>query len=166
MLRDSVEHDLPAVLEIQSDPDVARWVTVWTPARHRQAMREPDDAHMVFCERERTLGFLLLAGLTAPDRNIELRRIALAHRGQGIGAPALELALGYAFEILGARRVWLDVVPSNQRALRLYARSGLTDDGIAQTGRLLPDGTPGPMRLMSISSEAWASQSRRRAASS
>ena len=153
MLRDSVEQDLPAVLATESDPDVSRWITVWTRERHVQAMRADDEAHMVFCERERTLGFLLLAGLGTPE--IELRRIALTRRGEGIGAAALELALGYAFDILGAHRVWLDVLPENARAIALYARIGLQDDGEAPHAHLLPDGSSMTLRLMSIRKAVW-----------
>jgi diamine N-acetyltransferase len=154
-LRESAERDIPELMAIEADPDVSPWITVWPAERHRRALSEPDEAHMVFSRRGRTVGFLLLAGLTAPDRSIELRRIALSCRGEGLGAGALELALGYAFDVLGARSVWLDVLPGNARALRLYERAGLVDHGLAPHRHLLPDGSSAPLRLMSITNAAF-----------
>lgn len=82
-------------------------------------------------------------------------RIALRTRGEGLGADALEPALGYGFDVLGTDRVWLDVLVDNARARRPYERAGLTDDGPAPGPHLLPDGTPVPLRLMSIGQERW-----------
>jgi diamine N-acetyltransferase len=158
-LRETVEQDLAEVMAIEADPDVSPWITVWPAERHRRAIADPDEAHMVFFRRGRTVGFLLLAGLSGPERSIELRRIALACRGEGLGAPALELALGYAFDVLRARRVWLDVLADNRRALRLYARAGLRDDGEALQPHLHPDGSRSPLRLMSIGQPEWAARS-------
>jgi RimJ/RimL family protein N-acetyltransferase len=149
-LRETLEGDLPEVMAIEGDPDVSPWITVWPADRHRRALSEPDEAHMIFSRSGRTVGFLLLAGLGAADESVELRRIALSRRGAGLGAGALDLALGYAFDVLNSRRVWLDVLPGNVRALRLYDRAGFADDGPAPHRHLLPDGSSLPLRLMSI----------------
>ena len=154
-LRDTLARDLPEVLAVESDPDVARWVTVWPVDRHRRAISDPDEAHMVFCRRGAVAGYLLLAGLGSPERSVELRRIALSVRGEGLGAAALDLALGFGFDVLAAARVWLDVLPDNSRALRLYERAGFADDGPAPARHLLPDGSSAPLRLMSISEQRW-----------
>lgn len=154
-LRETVERDLSDVMAIEGDPDVSPWITVWPAGRHRRALAEPDEAHMIFSRRGSTVGFLLLAGLNDPDRSIELRRIALSRRGAGLGAAALDLALGYAFDVLHGRRVWLDVLPGNARALRLYDRAGFADDGLAPDRHLLPDDSSLPLRLMSITETAF-----------
>jgi RimJ/RimL family protein N-acetyltransferase len=158
-LRESVVQDLPFVLATEADPDVAPWVDSWTRERHLQAISDDDEAHLVFCERDETVGFLLLAGLGSPGDTIELRRIALSRRGTGLGAGAIELALGYAFEVRGAGRVWLDVLADNVRATRLYRRAGFADDGLAPKPHLLPDGSSVPLRLMSITAPAFAAAS-------
>ena len=160
-LRETVEQDLAFVLATEADPDVAPWIGCWTRERHLEAISTENEAHLVFCEREQTVGFLLLAGLAAPGHTIELRRIALSRRGAGLGARSIELALGYAFRVLGARRVWLDVLETNGRAWRLYRRSGFSDDGFAPNGHLLSDGSSVPLRLMSITASAFAAPSGR-----
>jgi diamine N-acetyltransferase len=155
-LRETVEQDLLAVLAIEADPDVAPWITAWPLERHRNAISDAGEAHMVFCERQETVGFLLLAGLRTPERAVELRRIALSRRGERLGTAALDLALGYAFDVLGAVRVWLDVLPANTRALRLYRSAGLLDEGLIEDAHLLPGGSLAALRLMSIRAEEWS----------
>ncbi len=154
-LRDTLVRELPVVLAIESEPDVARWTGSWAHERHRQAIGDPDEAHMVFCSQGAVVGFLLLAGLRSPDRSVELRRIALRTRGEGLGPAALDLALGYAFDALGTGRVWLDVLEDNARARRLYERVGFADDGRAPAPHVLPDGSTAPLRLMSIREGRW-----------
>jgi RimJ/RimL family protein N-acetyltransferase len=157
-LRDTAEPDLPAVLAIEADPDVAPWITRWSAARHRRAISDADEAHMVFRDGPHVAGFLLLAGLSGEERSVELRRIALSHRGEGLGAVALDLALGRAFASFGARRVWLDVLPENVRAQRLYERAGFVEEGLLHEAHLLPDGSLASLRLMSTQAEDWAAR--------
>jgi RimJ/RimL family protein N-acetyltransferase len=157
-LRDTAEPDLPAVLALEADPDVAPWITRWSAARHRRAITDADEAHLIFRDGPRTAGFLLLAGLSGEHRSVELRRIALSRRGEGLGAVALDLALGHAFATFGARRVWLDVLPGNVRAERLYERAGFVDEGILREAHLLPDGSLASLRLMSTLAEDWAAR--------
>ena len=156
-LADTTEADLDAVVALESDPDVSPWISPWPRERHLRAISDGDLAHLSFrcADGEAFAGFLLLAGLLNPDRSVELRRIALRTRGHGLGAQALGLALGHCFGALGARRVWLDLLPDNDRAATVYSRAGLADDGILENAHPLPDGSLAPLRLMSISAEDW-----------
>lgn len=155
-LRATAEANLPAVLALEADPDVAPWISGWPAARHREAISDPDQAHLTFVDGDAGVGFLLLAGLTGQNRSVELRRIALNHRGEGLGAAALGLALEHAFGTCAAHRLWLDVLPDNARALRLYERSGFRSEGLLREAHLLPDGSFTSLRLMSILKEEWA----------
>jgi RimJ/RimL family protein N-acetyltransferase len=44
--------------------------------------------------------------------------------GQGLGGEALELLLAFAFGPLALKRVWLVVRADNERAVRLFSRTG------------------------------------------
>ena len=110
---------------------------------------------MVFCRRSTVVGYLLLAGIRSPERSIELRRIALSARDKRLGSAALDLALGFSFDVIAASRVWLDVLADNSRALRIYERAGFHDDGPAPAPHLLPDGSSAQLRLMSIREQRW-----------
>lgn len=52
--------------------------------------------------------------------------------GQGYGAEALTLLVDHAFRDHGMRRVWLDVLADNERAIRAYKAAGFTEEGRAR----------------------------------
>ena len=66
-------------------------------------------------------GFCVIAGLRAADSLVELRRMVVdpPYRGRGLGRSLLRSMTRRAY-MAGARRVWLDVKPDNERALALY----------------------------------------------
>jgi len=154
-LRETAEEELPAVLALEADPDVSPWITAWPAERHLRAIQDPDEAHMAFWDESRHEGFLLLAGLRNENHSVELRRIALRRRGEGLGAAALDLALAHAFGSCTAHRVWLDVLEDNMRAQRLYERAGFAAEGLMREAHLLPDGSFASLRLMSTLRGDW-----------
>ena len=50
-LRATADEDLPEVLALEADPDLAPWIGVWSAAQHRDAISEPDQAHLTFAHR-------------------------------------------------------------------------------------------------------------------
>lgn len=142
------------VLGIESDADVAPWITVWPAERHQEAISRPDEAHLTILERDLPVGFILFAGLESSEGVIELRRIAVARRGAGVGRAAFAQALEYAFGRFNADRVWLDVLPENLRARRVYEEAGFQADRLVPAGHPSPDG-PLPLLVMSIRRTGW-----------
>jgi ribosomal protein S18 acetylase RimI-like enzyme len=67
------------------------------------------------------VGFGVIAGLGTFDGVVELRRMVIdpVHRGRGLGRSLLRSMTRRAYAA-GARRVWLDVKPDNERARSLY----------------------------------------------
>lgn len=51
------------------------------------------------------------------------------HRGQGLGPRAIRALLGYLFDSLGLAKVWLRVLPENERAIRCYEKCGFRHVG-------------------------------------
>jgi diamine N-acetyltransferase len=51
-------------------------------------------------------------------------------QGRGIGSEATLCMLRYGFETLNLERIWLEVVASNERAIRLYRRIGFRQEGL------------------------------------
>jgi diamine N-acetyltransferase len=124
------EADLGFVLDAEADPEAAPYITQWSRARHAQVLEDPDEALLLAVEAGDPVGFVLLAGLTNEHRGIELRRIVVLDKGRGVGRRVLELTLEHAFGELGAHRVWLDVMPHNQRARRAYAAVGFVEETV------------------------------------
>jgi RimJ/RimL family protein N-acetyltransferase len=69
--------------------------------------------------------------LIVDDEEAELRiRIGEADaRGRGLGTEAVRLLVAHGFEALGLRRIWLQVFPHNERAIRSYEKVGFTRCG-------------------------------------
>jgi diamine N-acetyltransferase len=111
-LRPTEEADLDFVVALEAGPDAARVVEAWPAGRHRAALSDPDIALLVVVEDAEPEGFVILAGLKDPNKCVELRRIVIAHPGQGRGRAALTLVLDHAFDDLGAHRVWLTSSPT------------------------------------------------------
>jgi diamine N-acetyltransferase len=130
-LRPTNEIDLPFVMEVQSAPDNASYITLWPAKQHVEAFTEPDLAHLIIerTDNSRPVGFVLLAGLENPHKSIEFRRIAISEKGKGYGRIALKLIKELAFTKWDTHRLWLDVISRNTRARHLYETEGFTIEG-------------------------------------
>lgn len=74
-------------------------------------------------------GFALYAVPQDGAGVVELRRLALDQAGRGEGQGFLTAMIGYAFQDLGAQRLWLDASGENLRAQAAYVRAGFTLEG-------------------------------------
>jgi [ribosomal protein S5]-alanine N-acetyltransferase len=63
-----------------------------------------------------------------------------ALRGRGLGREVTHLILGWAFDVLGAHRVELQVLAGNHRAINCYLACGFRQEGIRREAELYPDG--------------------------
>jgi diamine N-acetyltransferase len=125
-VRATAESDLPFVLEAEKSTDFVRH---WTAAEHRAVIRDPDCAHWTIETHAGRAGYLILRGLSSPDRSVELKRLNVAERGLGLGRETLRLVKRIAFEELRVHRLWLDVMAHNAAARHLYASEGFVPEG-------------------------------------
>jgi diamine N-acetyltransferase len=153
-LRATDARDLEFAMAAESDPEASPFVTVWSLPQHERAIEDPDQAHLMVCDGDEPVGFVLLAGLESPHRNVELRRIVVVSPGRGVGREALGLVLDHAFGDLGAHRVWLDVKPHNERAARAYRAVGFVHEGVLREA-LLTDGAWESLAIMSVLEHEW-----------
>jgi RimJ/RimL family protein N-acetyltransferase len=98
------------------------------------AVRQRDDV-VLFGIRarddDRLLGTCQLLGIDRRSRGAELR-IRLGEegdRGRGHGSEALRLLLRHAFDDLNLRRVSLQVLATNERAIAAYRSAGFAQEG-------------------------------------
>jgi RimJ/RimL family protein N-acetyltransferase len=63
-----------------------------------------------------------------------------ALRGRGLGREVTRLVLVWAFGVLGAHRVQLEVLASNTRAINCYLACGFRREGVRREAQLYPDG--------------------------
>ena len=95
--------------------------------------------------------FAILRGLAESSRAIELKRIAVATLGQGLGRKILQELMRTTFEEFGAHRMWLDVFDDNARARHLYESLGFVYEGVLREAACR-DGEFVSLRLMSLPS--------------
>ncbi len=130
-LRPTMQSDLDFVLTLERDPDNLPFITPWDRTQHEAAIRFPDFRHFVI-EGGPGLdaaGFLILIGCRSPNLSLELKRMVVQKKGQGVGRTALRVAKKIAFDDLGAHRLWLDVRSRNRRAQDFYLEEGFQLEG-------------------------------------
>ncbi len=131
-LRRTTQDDLDFVLNAEQSAENRSFVSVWTRNEHLAALASKDLAHLIF-ERiatNRSVGYIILAGLADANKSIEFRRIVVTEKNKGYGRKALRLVKKLAFEKLGGHRLWLDVKEHNLRARHVYESEGFVVEGV------------------------------------
>lgn len=123
--------DLDFVLSVERDPDNLPYITPWERTQHEGAIRFPDFRHFIVEAGPgfAAAGFVILQGCRNPHGSVELKRIVLQAKGQGIGRQCVRLLAAMAFRDLHAHRFWLDVKSGNARAQALYRSEGFVEEG-------------------------------------
>jgi diamine N-acetyltransferase len=141
-LRPTMLSDLDYVVSLERDPENLPYITPWERTQHEAAIRFPDMRHFIIEAGEGldAAGFLILIGCRSPHHSLELKRMVVQRKGQGVGRAALRVALRVAFEDLHAHRFWLDVKSANQRAKALYDSEGFVKEGVLREAVKLSQG--------------------------
>lgn len=77
-----------------------------------------------------------------------------AYLGKGYGREALELLLDWAFRTQNWRRIWLDTLGSNERAIRSYRAVGFVEEGCLRQ-RDYHDGVYDDLVVMGLLRDEW-----------
>ncbi len=130
-LRPTMQSDLDFVVSLENDLANLPFITPWDRMQHEAAIRFPDMRHFVIEGGAglEAVGFLILIGCRNPHQSIELKRMVIQAKGQGLGKAALRVVKRVAFDDLGAHRFWLDVKSRNARAKTLYETEGFVLEG-------------------------------------
>lgn len=130
-LRPTMLSDLDFVQTVETDPANLPFITPWERTQHEGAVRFPDFRHFIVEAGDdwARAGFVILQGCRNRHQSVELKRIVLQTKGQGMGRACVRLLKGMAFRDLRAHRFWLDVKVLNVRAQALYASEGFVEEG-------------------------------------
>lgn len=131
-LRPTLLDDLDYVLSLERAADNLPFITPWERPQHEAAVRFPDFRHFIIEAGEgwAASGFVILVGCRNQHRNVELKRIVVAGKGQGVGRATVRGIKQMVFDDFRAHRLWLDVKSNNPRALHLYESEGFRVDGV------------------------------------
>ena len=153
-LRPTMLSDLDFVTTVEHDARNLPFITPWERMQHEGAVRFPDFRHFIVeagADFEST-GFIILQGCRNPHRSVELKRMVLQTKGQGLGRACVRLLKAMAFRDLKAHRFWLDVKGLNTLAHALYSSEGFTEEGrLRESVRVTIDGADGYDSLIVMS---------------
>ena len=144
LLREFVEHDWPALHEIESDSAVQRYRTgqsgvtpeqtrAWIRSRHVLAQAQPRTNY--------TFGIILhtvpaIIGCCCLNiRRLDLREgeiwymLHRHHWGQGYATKAVEQLLAFSFQDIGLHRIWAQCVRENIQSVHVLEKLGLRHEG-------------------------------------
>ena len=153
-LRPTMLSDLDFVISVERDSRNLPFITPWERTQHEGAVRFPDFRHFLVegGDDYAPIGFVILQGCRNPQRSVELKRLVLQTKGQGLGRACVRLLKAMAFRDLHAHRFWLDVKQLNTRALALYASEGFVEEGrLRESVRVSIDGADGYDSLVVMS---------------
>ncbi len=153
-LRPTMLSDLDFVISVERDSHNLPFITPWERTQHEGAVRFPDFRHFIVegGDDDAGIGFVILQGCRNPHGSVELKRLVLQTKGQGLGRACVRLLKKMAFRDLHAHRFWLDVKQLNTRALALYASEGFVEEGrLRESVRVSIDGADGYDSLVVMS---------------
>ena len=128
-LQPLTEADISFAIQSENHPDNRRFVGQWTYDQYHDALTDENYQCFLFVDDEQPVGHCILHDLQNPDNSILLKRIVVQAKGQGYGRAALAQLKDYAFTVLKANRLWLDVRAFNDRAETLYKSVGFRHEG-------------------------------------
>lgn len=128
LLRATLE-DIPFLLQLEQKFCQLGLVGGDDRGTHERQMTGADCLYYMVEEDGERAGYVILRGVTSINRCLELKRIAVANPGRGLGRQVLRAILDKAFGELSAHRVWLDVYDDNHRALHVYRLLGFVAEG-------------------------------------
>jgi diamine N-acetyltransferase len=153
-LRPTMLSDLDFVVSVEQDAANLPFITPWERTQHEGAIRFPDSRHFIveWGPEAQRAGYVILQGCRNPNRSVELKRLVLQPKGQGVGRTCLRLLKQLAFQQLHAHRFWLDVKGLNTRAQALYLSEGFVEEGrLRESVRVSLEGADGYDSLIVMS---------------
>lgn len=135
------EDDLDGILTLEADPELGAHLNPWSAAQHRRAMADPRFAHLGVRDADggSWLGYVIL-NWHEDDPGVELVRVAVAEPGRGVGRRILLTLANDVLRRLAQARLWLKVLPGNDRALSLYRSLGFQQEGYLRAALRRPSG--------------------------
>ena len=157
-VRAATDADIPVIMTLERLDGYEPLVGRWEADQHAAEVKNPSTRYLVARDDNEIVAFAILQGVTTPHRCVRLRRIIARNPQRGIGSKFLRSVLDICFNELAAHRVELLVHLDNERARRVYAKTGFAEEGILRDLHMNKDGSFRSMRLMSLLKPDWTSR--------
>lgn len=157
-LRPVVPTDLPTLLAILEEPEVARW---WRRAEWER-VDEQDARTLVIVlpgvapdEAGRVSGCIQYSEETDPDylsAAVDIF-VGTAAQGRGVGPDAMRTLIAWLFDERGHHRLTVDPAADNARAIHVYGQLGFRRVGVLRRYERVEDGVWRDALLMELLAE-------------
>ncbi|RBO54456.1 hypothetical protein DSD19_03460 [Rhodovulum sp. BSW8] len=154
-IRPASPADFPFLHAVAGRPDMARFVIDEDDTALAAHLADPACRLVIWSPEGRPLGFALFCEIGNPSGRVELRRLALAETGRGLGRAFLAALVRHAFTKLGASRIWLDMASDNDRAHRVYLAAGFSHEGTLRRHWRRPAGDVADLLLFGMLRDEW-----------
>ncbi len=143
-LRRLAPDDAASILPFWNNYELRQYLPSPLPSTHNDLLSMIESANDAFAQRTKFLfgietletgmliGIISLSNISWISRNAEIGMFAIFNTeqtGKGHGADALVTALDTAFSVLDLHSVYLWVETFNERAIKLYRKTGFHDCG-------------------------------------
>lgn len=139
ILRPVLPNDVPTLLAILAEPDVAEW---W---RRDEWQRVEGDGVIVFAIvlEGRVVGCIQYTEETDPDYRSAAVDIfvSAAHHGHGVGSDAMRALILHLIDERGHHRITVDPAAANARAIHVYEKLGFRRVGLMREYERVADGS-------------------------
>lgn len=154
-IREADATDIAFVMSVERLPGYADLVGEWSRELHESKLADSGYAYFLALADQKPVGFAIFKGVGDAMGNLCLHRIAVAETGGGVGTAFIAELCAWAFGNAGVDRLWLDVLPDNQGARRVYGKLGFAEEGIMRSALRYPDGRRADLMLMSLLRREW-----------
>jgi aminoglycoside 6'-N-acetyltransferase len=133
--------DVPALVKILKQPEVAAWWGPYTRTKLEKEIAESSFAWVILVEREPAGYIQVWEERDKNSRHVDIDIfLAGEHQGRGVGPDAMRAALSWMFEKRGHHRATLWTSPANRNAISAYEKLGFRKVGITRKSDRRPDG--------------------------
>jgi aminoglycoside 6'-N-acetyltransferase len=147
-LRPVRDKDLPKLLAILDEPEVARW---WRRAEWER-VDERDAVTFTILDGDRVAGCIQYNEETDPDyfsAAVDIF-VGTAAQGRGVGPDAMRTLIAWLFDARGHHRLTVDPAAENTRAVHVYEKLGFRRVGVLRRYERVEDGVWRDALLMEL----------------
>ena len=147
-LRPVTPADLPALLAILDEPEVARW---WRRAEWER-VDEHDAVTFAIVADGAVAGCIQYSEETDPDyfsAAVDIF-VGTAAQGRGVGPDAMRTLIAWLFDVRGHHRLTVDPAAENARAVHVYEKLGFRRVGVLRRYERVEDGVWRDALLMEL----------------
>lgn len=151
----ATDADIPFIMSVERLPGYATLVGSYDSDEHQRRIAAPNTTYLLCRLGAEPVGFAVIRLDDDGMGNAQLHRIAMAPTGLGHGTQFLLLICSLIFALPDVGRLWLDLLPSNAHAKRVYRKIGFIEEGKMRSALRLSDGRREDLVLMSLLREQW-----------